>query len=232
MSQPVALLVAHGSPDPRHAAALESLAENARACTDRTVHLAFLEHNEPTVSQLTPSLSGGSALRLIPVLLTHAYHRGVDIPQIAADLEAVGHQVWTAPPLGLEPEIVAAVIEAAKLGGRDLTDLPENSQVIAALTGSRQQAALDEIARAWNDPQWPSANWSVVALSDAGGVRAAIDRARDLGRDPLVVAASVAPGILQDRILEQAARAQVPALATNLSHTRSMGDLIARFASR
>jgi len=89
------IAVAHGSKDPRAAAAVHSLlgvvAERMRALAGGAggidVRAAFLDHCAPSLPQVLGSLADGRARSciVVPLLLTAAYHSKSDIPaQLAA----------------------------------------------------------------------------------------------------------------------------------------------------
>ncbi|WP_277451542.1 CbiX/SirB N-terminal domain-containing protein [Janibacter sp. DB-40] len=99
------VLLAHGSPDPRHALALERLRERvavplAEAGRGPT-HLAYIEEYGTRPHELARGLSG--EVTLLPLLLTPAFHSRVDVPAAARELAAHGARVRTVPALGGHP---------------------------------------------------------------------------------------------------------------------------------
>ena len=97
------VLVAHGSRDPRAAAATEALARAVRrAHPGWAVHAAYLDHAGPRPLDVLAALPGHRVV-LVPLLLTSAYHGRVDIPAVleaAADLPLT---VTLAGVLGPQP---------------------------------------------------------------------------------------------------------------------------------
>ena len=104
------LMIAHGSPDPRHAVALERLAALADAESATRCDLAYLEHNEPALAQWleTAAERSGQRVRAVGLLLASGYHADVDIPRAldsASDhlditnLGTVGAGDWVVPVL-------------------------------------------------------------------------------------------------------------------------------------
>ncbi len=98
------VLLAHGSPDPRHAKGVETLAHRVRTLAPhRPVHTAYLDHHAPSPRQTAAGI--GRHAVVVPVLLTPAYHAKVDVPaavnQMIADsgsLVGVAAGPRTAPP--------------------------------------------------------------------------------------------------------------------------------------
>ena len=83
---PSVVLLAHGSPDPRHAAGIDALADLVRQRHCGPVHTAFLDHHAPKVGDVAAVLPPGRPVVLIPVLLSQGYHWRVDLPNAAASL--------------------------------------------------------------------------------------------------------------------------------------------------
>lgn len=111
---PSVVLLAHGSPDPRHAAGIEALADLVRQRHPGPVHTAFLDHHPPQVGDVAAVLPHGRPVLLVPVLLTQGYHWRVDVPHAAASL---GPDVTISDVLD-EPEALAeAALEVAAIHG-------------------------------------------------------------------------------------------------------------------
>lgn len=88
---PVLLLVAHGSRDPRHAATVRSLAARVRRTRPGLrVETGFLDHCSPGVPQVLDGLAarGQHDIVALPLLLTRAFHAKADIPAVLAGAEA------------------------------------------------------------------------------------------------------------------------------------------------
>jgi len=78
-----AVLVAHGSADPRAAVTVRSLAQAvAAARPDVAVRVAYLGHTPPRPATALTALAaaGHRAAVVVPLLLTAAYHQGTDLP--------------------------------------------------------------------------------------------------------------------------------------------------------
>ena len=95
-AQPAALVaVAHGSPDPRAAAAIDELIElvpaGRRARPERAgPRVAYLGHAAPSVPQVMRAFGPGTQVTVLPLLLTAAYHSKTDIPRVLAQALPAG----------------------------------------------------------------------------------------------------------------------------------------------
>src|SRR5690242_1800349 len=87
MPEPVLIAVAHGSTDPRASATIAELMTmvagraGSRAPELRT---AFLGHAPPSLPQVIGTITGEREVRVLPLLLTAAYHSKADIPRMLA----------------------------------------------------------------------------------------------------------------------------------------------------
>src|SRR4051812_8963990 len=71
MSAAEIVLLAHGSPDPRHSAGVEALAARVREhAPGRPVHTAYLDHQPPGPLEVAAALAGPAVL--VPVLVMPA----------------------------------------------------------------------------------------------------------------------------------------------------------------
>ncbi|WP_026922817.1 sirohydrochlorin chelatase [Glycomyces arizonensis] len=115
MSDQAVVLVAHGSPDPRSAAAVRAIAEAAGA------RVGFLEFNDPHPVDVLCALADEGATRAValPLLLTDAYHSRTDLPEVAGRAAAArpGLTVDVARPVG--DESLAAALLRGLPGGVD-----------------------------------------------------------------------------------------------------------------
>ncbi|MFC7549506.1 sirohydrochlorin chelatase [Plantactinospora sp. GCM10030261] len=90
------VLVAHGSRDPRAALATEALAEAVRSVSAGTpVWSSYLDHAGPRPGDVLHALeeAGHDRATMVPLLLTAAYHRRVDIPDVVAAARAAGLRI-------------------------------------------------------------------------------------------------------------------------------------------
>ena len=84
------IAVAHGSADPRAAAALGALVPLvARRARERglsvpDLRVAYLGHAAPSVPQVMSTFGPDARVTVLPLLLTAAYHSKTDIPRVLA----------------------------------------------------------------------------------------------------------------------------------------------------
>nr|WP_205807288.1 CbiX/SirB N-terminal domain-containing protein [Micromonospora sp. HNM0581] len=233
------LLVAHGSRDPRAAEEIRALARAVAAARPGTPVLAsWLDHTEPDPTDALRGLaaSGHSRAVLVPLLLTAAYHRRVDIPAAVAAAERSGPPVRVRVtdvlgPVGgeVDPALLAGLrrrLGEALSGGCDA--------VVLAAAGTRDAAARGSVGRvaaalgaALNVPVRVS--YASAAPPDAG---AAVTRLRAAGARRIAVAAYfLAPGLFHDAVVSSARDAGAVAVARPLGDAPELVDLILRRAT-
>jgi sirohydrochlorin ferrochelatase len=87
MPEPVLVAVAHGSADPRAAAAIGALMPlaatraAARGLAVPDLRVAYLGHAAPSLPQVMGTIDPGAPVTVLPLLLTAAYHSKTDIPR-------------------------------------------------------------------------------------------------------------------------------------------------------
>ena len=227
--KPALLLAAHGTRDPAGVAAFAALASRVGelAAADGTrVAGGFIELSEPALreavadlaaaSPVPPAAAGGKAspaaaggkasMVAVPLMLSAAGHAKGDIPAALAR-ERARHPglTWTyGRPLGPHPallELLAARIAAVSgpgtpavlLVGRGSTDPDANADVV-------KTARL-----LWEGRDYPLAETAFVSLARPD-VTEGLERCRLLGARQIVVARYfLFPGVLPDRVAEQAA---------------------------
>lgn len=223
------VLLAHGSPDPRHAAGVERVAREVRELgTGDRVHTAYLDHHGPSPTHVARTLTGGA---VVPLLLTRAHHARVDIPAAAAAMNHVGTGSFAvAGALGPDELLFQAVEEL--LAGAGRAPGPQTA-VLLCVGGSSDHAAVTALGtaaarrgrRGWG-------LWGVAALAGGQPVAVAAERLAALPGVEQVVAVPylVADGVLRDRIAEQAGRAGLDVTPGTLGDTRSLARLVLRRA--
>ncbi|NUR90312.1 MAG: sirohydrochlorin chelatase, partial [Nonomuraea sp.] len=149
--------VAHGSRDPRAAAAVEGLLELVRQATTAPVRVAYLDHSRPTLAE---ALDGLDEAVVLPLLLTEAYHSKVDLPAALNELKAANpaRRIHYGTTLGPHPLMLQAL--ERRLAEIGVTPDPDTAVVLVS-AGSSDPAANAVIARmaaAWS-PKW----WAVSA---------------------------------------------------------------------
>ena len=221
MSSSDVVLLAHGSPDPRHARDVEELVcRVAAADAHQQVRAAYLDHHAPSVADLGAELAPGSGvITLVPLLLTAAFHVRVDVPAAAAQLTAsTGRPVRTTAALGPDPLVAQAISE--------LLDQRSEAQVLIYLAGSSQTEAVDELIASLHASLPPERRFAVATLDEYRPLAAAL---RDLGGTEGVVGVSamIADGVLRDRMVARCAAHGIPFADGVLARTDALARLVA-----
>jgi sirohydrochlorin ferrochelatase len=210
--------VAHGSADPRAAAAIADLMTLVRARAARAgldglqVRAAYLGHALPSVPDVLEALSagpgspgrGGRARRpapgerpvvVLPLLLTGAFHSDTDLPAVLA--EAASRlprlRISYGDPLGPHPLLLRAL--ERRLAGAGVlaggTAGTEDTAVVLAAAGSSRtsaNAAVAGVAAAWQSARGWRAVTPAFASAAAPTPAEAVARLRGAGARRVVVA--------------------------------------------
>lgn len=237
------VLVAHGSRDPRGAAATRALARAvAAARPDWDVYPSYLDHSLPRPVHVLGALeaAGHRSAVLVPLLLTAAYHGRVDVPAevaaaraaglridvtIADVLGPVGGRVDSLLLAGLSrrlDEAVAASVRAGAGGG-------SLDAVVLAAAGTRNGAARGTVGRAaaalgarlgvpctvaYASAAPPAAGTAVARLRAAGAARVGL------------AAYFLAPGLLYDSTVASARHAGAVVAAAPLGDAPEVVRLV------
>src|SRR6516162_3870781 len=141
------VVVAHGSSDPRAASALDELVPLvARRAKERglsvpDLRIAYLGHAAPSVPQAMSAFGPDTRVRVLPLLLTAAYHSKTDLPRVLA---RTGVRVAYGNPLGPHPLLLRAL--ERRLPKTALQD-PADTGLVLAAAGSSDPEANATIAR-------------------------------------------------------------------------------------
>ena len=216
------VLVAHGSRDPRAAAATSALARSIRiARPDWDVHATYLDHVGPRPLDVLAGLGRRRAV-LVPLLLTAAYHGRVDVPAVLAAARGLPVEVSLADVLGpISPLLLDGLV-------RRLGD-PGLDAVVLAAAGTRDAVARATVAEAAEALGArlgvPSrVGYASAASPTAGGAVAAL---RVLGARRVAVASYfLAPGRLYDVAVESALGAGAVAVAPPLTDAPELVRLV------
>lgn len=254
--RPTLLVVAHGSRDPRHAAAVSALCARVRALRPGLrVEVGYLDFNAPRVPQVLERLSAeaeakgrraaassgrgrgrGDGVRevvALPLLLTRAFHAKSDIPAVlrAATARLPLLSVRQADVLGPSPLLTAALERRLAQAGVRPGDRGSTGVVLASAGSSDPEASavIAEIAREWRH----TAGWCAVrpAFASASLPRTA-DVVRELRAEGVgrvaVAPYVIAPGFLPDRIAAGAREAGADVLAPVLGPAPELARLLLR----
>lgn len=218
------VLLAHGSPDPRHAQGVEALATHVRALVPhRPVHTAYLDHHPPSPKDAGVAL--GSHAVVVPVLLTPAFHAKVDVPTAVDDLaEVSGSQVLVAAPLGPHELLLDAAEEL--LAAQGISPDPTTAVLLYA-AGSSDSDAVATVGRTLAEhPREGWGPWRVAALEGGSTIEQVLRRLPDEVERTVVVSFMVAEGILRDRMAQHCGRAGVSMVAGALAQTSAVAQLV------
>jgi sirohydrochlorin cobaltochelatase len=226
---PPLLLAAHGTTDQAGVDAFAALTERVGqlAVADGTrVAGGFIELSAPAVREAVTTLIGASPSHLVavPLMLSAAGHAKGDIPAALAR-EQARHPglTWTyGRPLGPHPALIDLLAQrvdargagkpAVLLVGRGSTDPDANADVV-------KTARL-----LWEGRDYPLAETAFVSLARPD-VTEGLERCRLLGARRIVVARYfLFPGVLPDRVAEQAAAYAAAHPELDISYTDVLGD--------
>jgi sirohydrochlorin ferrochelatase len=224
--------VAHGSADPRAAAAIGELvpvvasraAERGLSVPD--LRIAYLGHAAPSVPQVIRAFGPDARVTVLPLLLTPAYHSKTDIPRVLARAGA-GTQVTYGDPLGPHPLLIRAL--ERRLPEAALEN-PAEVGVVLAAAGSSDPEANATIARM--AAQWQAkTGWFAVrpayASAAAPDPATAVAQLREAGARRVVVASYLlAPGLFADRIRDASLAAGADATSPPLGAAPEVADVV------
>lgn len=223
------VLLAHGSPDPRHAAAVEAITERVRLLVaPRPVHTAYLDHHPPTVADVAAAAAGGV---LTPLLLTRATHIRDDVPAAAREMTALGRGDYAvADALGPDELLFTACEQLLVAAG--WAPHPGTAVVLYAGGSSAREAitAIGDSAGERRGRGWGP--WTVAALAGGDPLPVVVERLRgdaDVER-VVVVSYMVADGILRDRMVAVCDGLGVPIAEGTLGDTPALAALLVRRA--
>jgi sirohydrochlorin ferrochelatase len=236
VQQPVLLVIAHGSRDPRHAATVHALTRRVRAARPGLrVVTGYLDHCAPSVPQVIDRLTAEGVREVValPLLLTRAFHAKADIPAVLREASAAHPRlrIRVADVLGPSPLLLTALdrrLHEAGLapGDRSSTGIGLAS---AGSTDPDAIAVIDDLARQWRHAR----GWHTVRPAFAS---AALPRTEDAvralraeGVRRIAVAPYViAPGFLPDRIERGALESGADLLAPVLGCAPELSRLLLR----
>ena len=202
--RPALLAIAHGSRDPRHAAALRRLLDAVqRARPGLLAELAFLDLCAPSVTDAFARLaaSGAEDVAVVPLFLSHGYHVGHDIPALTEQAQRA---------------LIHAATRAHARAHTPAPSLNTPSLTVAAPIGP-DPLLMDAIERRLAEQGVhttdPALNLAIASATSATASEL-INTLRQQGAAHIAVAAYfLAPGLLYDRARADALAAGVPIAA-------------------
>jgi sirohydrochlorin cobaltochelatase len=237
--RPALLLAAHGTTDQAGVDAFAALAGRVGklAAADGTrVAGGFIELSAPALREAiaglaagspgAPAAAGGNAnMVAVPLMLSAAGHAKGDIPaSLARERSRHPGLTWTyARPLGPHPtllELLAARIAA-------VSDDPAPAVLLVGRGSTDPDANADVVKTArllWEGRDYPLAETAFVSLARPD-VAQGLERCRLLGARRIVVARYfLFPGVLPDRVAEQAAAYAAAHPELDIRYTDVLGD--------
>ena len=227
------LIIGHGTRDATGVAQFRQLIGRVRdqsAGRLPAVDGGFIELSAPSVSEVVPGLAGArladggpAELVAVPLVLSAAGHGKGDIPAALAreQVRHPGLRYRYGRPLGPHPvllDVLEARIDAAlapeargvsryRTGGRG-ADARAGTHVVLVGRGSTDPDGNAEVAKVarllWEGRGYADVTLSFISLTGPS-VPAALDRARRLGAERIVVAPYfLFAGVLPDRVAAQA----------------------------
>ena len=241
MPEPVLVAVAHGSRDPRASATIGELmalvAERAarQGLGAPDLRTAYLGHAPPSLPQVMSTIEAGRRVRVLPLLLTAAYHAKADLPRlltrVASDFPRL--QVSYGDTLGPHPRLLRAL--ERRLAEEDPDgDRARTGVVLAAAVSSDPEAnaTIGRLAAQWQArggwlavrPAYASAADPSPAAAVTGLLRAGVPRV-------VVATYLLAPGLFADRVRTSSLAAGATAVSPALGACPEVADvLLDRFA--
>ncbi len=227
--RPALLLAAHGTRDEAGVAAFNALAQRVGdlAAGDGTRAAGgFIELSPPPLREAVATLVNGTPATMVavPLMLSAAGHAKGDIPAALAR-ERTRHPglTWSyARPLGPHPallDLLAARIAAAGSPG---------PAVLVVGRGSTDPDANADVVKTtrllWEGRDYPLAETAFVSLARPG-VTEGLERCRLLGARRIVVARYfLFPGVLPDRVAQQASEYATAHPDLDISCADVLGD--------
>ncbi len=204
------VLVAHGSPDERHATAVRTIADRISATLGTLTEPCYLEHDVPQAQEFLAQ-SHASQTTVLPLLLTAGFHWRTDIPPLMA---RPGQEIrLVAPP---PPRIFADGI------AKSAQDHAA-THVVVALAGSRSLKLADRCAEMESDIRRQLGGrvsvTTALTPSEVGEMAT---------KNAIVIPLVVAPGILCDRIA-QTGQAAGAIVAPPFGNTHSFASALASY---
>jgi sirohydrochlorin ferrochelatase len=196
---------------------------------------AYLGHAPPSLPQVMSTIEAGRRVRVLPLLLTAAYHAKADIPRlltrVASDFPRL--QVSYGDTLGPHPRLLRAL--ERRLAEEDPDGDRARTGVVLAAAGSSDpeaNATIGRLAAQWQE----RAGWLAVRPAYASAAdpspAAAVTDLLEAGVPRVVVATYLlAPGLFADRIRTSSLAAGATAVSPAVGACAEVADvLLDRFA--
>lgn len=202
------VLLAHGSPDPRSARCVACAAAGAATRCGFPVLTAFLDHDSPSLADAVGDVAADDEVRVLPLLLSSAFHARVDVPAAVAELD---REVVLLDPLGHPADLLDHVLRRAA----------GPSVVVAA--GTRVDEERDAFAAAVAQASARTGVPARALFATGPGPKLV-----DIDPSTAVVPWLLAPGRLLDSVHERAADADLDVVGGPLLDEPLLLDELAR----
>jgi sirohydrochlorin ferrochelatase len=248
---PALVAVAHGSTNPRAAAAITELTALTAARAPGAgqpglvVRAAFLGHALPTLPDVLLALDGRPAAGpagpggrreavVLPLLLTGAYHSDTDLPAVLREARGrlPGLHISYGQPLGPHPGLLRALDRrlAEAMAAAGVTGPPADTVVVLAAAGSSRPSANAAVARAAADWQkargWRAVVPAYASAGSPGPGQAVAALLRDGAPQVVVATYLLAPGVFADQVRDEALAAGARAVSAPLGAVPELADVI------
>jgi sirohydrochlorin ferrochelatase len=239
---PPLIAVAHGSSDPRAAAAVTNLMTLVQARAGVDARVAFLGHALPSVPDVLDAVHGSQpndhqernapTAVVLPLLLTAAYHSDADLPALLGEAtrRLPGLRISYGEPLGPHPGLLRALDRRLAEADPSAVASPGETAVVLAAAGSSRpeaNAAVARAAEAWQRARsWrsvvpayasaaaPSPGEAVAGLLNAGVARV------------VVATYLLAPGVFADQVRERSLAAGAAVVSAPLGAAPEVADVV------
>ena len=222
MTARAVVLLAHGSPDPRHRADVEVLAEAVASRAGAPVSAAYLDHHGPTPADAARRVG---AAWVVPLLLSAGFHRRVDVPAALAQMRAVA---------GGPFELVAPAFPSARLLDTAAELIlsagvrPDPSRrVVVVVSDSRSSDLVAQLRCAGRTRTDGWAGWEPITLGDDTSWNTlSTETTTPREQGGVVVPLFVARGTLLDRAVARARALGFAVTTGSLATTATYADLV------
>jgi sirohydrochlorin ferrochelatase len=238
---PPLIAVAHGSSDPRAAAAVTDLMARVSARSGLDARAAFLSHALPSVPDVLEAVCRNNSddhlerdapatAVVLPLLLTAAYHSDADLPAL---LGAAAHRlprlrISYGEPLGPHPALLRALDR--RLAEADEPASASSTAVVLAAAGSSRpdaNAAVARVAAEWQRARGWHSVVPAYASAAAPSPSEAVAGLLNAGARRVVVASYLlAPGVFADQVRESSLGAGAAVVSAPLGAAPEVADVV------
>ncbi len=229
------ILLAHGSPDPRHRAGVERLVRRIESLTTaresrELVAVAYLDHHPPCVTDVVAALAdrGVREAIVVPLLVTAGFHARVDVTSAVSEIHegTPGCEVSLAEPFATSSYFSDAIAELIERAGVPDDEL---AGVLVLGAGAKNPTALAPFERAAGVVSHAHNYFAFAAFIDGDPSPAKAESAlinAGCRRPFFAITAVVSEGIFFDRMAHSATRSGAQQIEGTLVDT----DALAKFA--